>query len=57
MNTGAINSYEVTRETWQPMQLRYVGHVGDVMRGSVGTRRDTNPAGNCTGAVGTGQCS
>lgn len=34
------------RERWEPMQLAYVGHVADLMRGSSGSRRDTG-ATNC----------
>ena len=52
MNTAAMTPCEATRATWQPMQLRYVGHVGDVMRGTTGTRRDTQgPGCNVTGAT------
>ena len=30
------------REQWEPMQLAYVGHVADLMRGASGSRKDTN---------------
>jgi hypothetical protein len=32
------------RKPWSPMSYRYVGAIGELMRGGPGTRRDTGGA-------------
>ena len=46
------------RRPWQPVQVRYIGQVGDIMRGQTGTKKDFNNSGmSCNNTSGsTGQC-
>ena len=37
---GTASGPDGDRRSWEPMRLEYVGHVGDVMHGHTGNKKD-----------------
>lgn len=57
MSVAQMRPAQPSRVRWQPMRIRYVGQIGDIMRGAAGTRRDLNNN-NCVGNANSGsQCT